>query len=445
MNIGGTGRRQSDGAGQGVVDTWAMLEDLRLAVGYASKAGLLIDPSILKCIAKADRSIRGDEPPDALFLTKSLNRVVTLIAPITLADLEGDGRRDPFSKCNQERSHQIQFFLTAFALMVLVVVVCYARDLKREQGALTVLEKIESMEPREKLTELRKIAQLERPLAFKDGTKSASDQYHHKVSELAKINSVLVFSKDSIDDAARLSLIPLLGAHNAGSPNAGVSPAFPDGGITNAMAQPTTAPPVKNSANTHESKSKSAIPSDSAIYATELCDEKNGELVLPREADNYPAWMKDAMRDALSDFCFQLKVVSVDGGQGTLLSYSLPQLQRANEIRDKSLLRVTWILPFLYGLLGATVFVMRNVASVRSAAMENFAVIMRLGLGGIAGIVVGWVAVPNGFSLTATGIVSLPFVLAFVAGYAIDVLFTLLDRMHRSLVGALQGAPAKSA
>jgi hypothetical protein len=77
--------------------------------------------------------------------------------------------------------------------------------------------------------------------------------------------------------------------------------------------------------------------------------------------------------------------------------------------------------------------------------MENFAVIMRLGLGGIAGIVVGWVAVPNGFSLTATGIVSLPFVLAFVAGYAIDVLFTLLDRMHRSLVGALQGAPAKSA
>jgi uncharacterized membrane protein (Fun14 family) len=128
-----------------------------------------------------------------------------------------------------------------------------------------------------------------------------------------------------------------------------------------------------------------------------------------------------------------------------LLSYSLPQLQRADEIRDKSLLRITWILPFLYGLLGATVFVMRNVASVRSAAMENFAVIMRLGLGGIAGIVVGWVAVPSGFSLTATGLVSLPFVLAFVAGYAIDVLFTLLDRMHRMLIGAMQENPAKTA
>ena len=48
-----------------------------------------------------------------------------------------------------------------------------------------------------------------------------------------------------------------------------------------------------------------------------------------------------------------------------------------------------WILPLLYGLLGATVFPMRNILDTRTPHIEVFSSILRIALGGIAGIVIG--------------------------------------------------------
>ena len=64
--------------------------------------------------------------------------------------------------------------------------------------------------------------------------------------------------------------------------------------------------------------------------------------------------------------------------------------------------------------------------------MECFPIAMRVSLGGVAGIVIGWftVAPPN---LETVSSISVPFALAFVTGYGIDVLFTILDRVNRAL------------
>jgi hypothetical protein len=95
-------------------------------------------------------------------------------------------------------------------------------------------------------------------------------------------------------------------------------------------------------------------------------------------------------------------------------------------------IRVTWFLPFLYGLLGSAVYMMRNVASVRTSAMEWFPIVMRLSLGGVAGIVMGWFAAGSS-SIQTTASLSVPFALAFLTGYGIDALFNLLDRISRTL------------
>jgi hypothetical protein len=59
---------------------------------------------------------------------------------------------------------------------------------------------------------------------------------------------------------------------------------------------------------------------------------------------------------------------------------------------------------------------------------------MRLFLGGIAGVAIGWfVADPGG--LKGTGTISTPFILAFVTGYAVDVLFSTLDGLKARMVG----------
>jgi hypothetical protein len=70
--------------------------------------------------------------------------------------------------------------------------------------------------------------------------------------------------------------------------------------------------------------------------------------------------------------------------------------------------RAQWILPFLYGLLGATVFMLRNVASVRTPAMEGMPMFMRVTLGGVAGIVIGWFASNSATPMQSVSGLSLP-------------------------------------
>ncbi|MEO8248867.1 MAG: hypothetical protein ABI589_05810 [Burkholderiales bacterium] len=79
---------------------------------------------------------------------------------------------------------------------------------------------------------------------------------------------------------------------------------------------------------------------------------------------------------------------------------------------------------------------MRNVASIRTPAMELFPMFMRISLGGVAGIVIGWFSSAALSALESTGALSVPFALAFLTGYAIDALFGLLDRMSRIAQGA---------
>jgi len=134
-----------------------------------------------------------------------------------------------------------------------------------------------------------------------------------------------------------------------------------------------------------------------------------------------------------------LKLLS-PGGDGALLNYVMTQLGFVSKIKHKVDLRSTWFLPFLFGLLGATVYMMRNVASVRTPAMELFPMIMRLSLGGVAGIVVGWFASVSGTGTEITRTLSLPFALAFLVGYGIDALFNLLDRLNNMI-----GDPPKAA
>jgi hypothetical protein len=92
------------------------------------------------------------------------------------------------------------------------------------------------------------------------------------------------------------------------------------------------------------------------------------------------------------------------------------------------------ILPLLYGLLGATVYLMRSYYGEGENAGNNIPVdagfgraLLRIGLGGVAGLAIGWFSTPNAANNTAFS--TTPFALAFLAGFSIELLFSILDRV----------------
>jgi hypothetical protein len=97
-----------------------------------------------------------------------------------------------------------------------------------------------------------------------------------------------------------------------------------------------------------------------------------------------------------------------------------------------------WLLPLLYGALGAMVFVVRTLSlQARDRIFRKEALVslvLRVYLGMISGLAIGWFWSQNPQpATTAAGPMSLstlsPFALAFVAGYGVELFFTLLDKI----------------
>ncbi|HEX5795942.1 MAG TPA: hypothetical protein VFY19_08880, partial [Geminicoccaceae bacterium] len=91
----------------------------------------------------------------------------------------------------------------------------------------------------------------------------------------------------------------------------------------------------------------------------------------------------------------------------------------------------TYVLPALYGLLGACAFVLRQLSAdmgqLRFAHDLRVRYTLRLNIGLLAGLAVGWFISPD---QNASVVANLsPLALAFVAGYGSDLLFAVLDRI----------------
>ena len=101
-----------------------------------------------------------------------------------------------------------------------------------------------------------------------------------------------------------------------------------------------------------------------------------------------------------------------------------------------------FLLPVIYGFMGATVFLVRKIYHEynRETLSESSTVDFRLRffLGGVAGLAVAWFLAPANEPIAAalptSTIANLsPLVMSFIAGYAVELLFSVLDRVVSSL------------
>lgn len=110
----------------------------------------------------------------------------------------------------------------------------------------------------------------------------------------------------------------------------------------------------------------------------------------------------------------------------------IDQIDRLPEIRMIAQQTFTflevYIYPLLAGALGACVSLLREIFANLTAKRLHLRLFksayLRIAVGTIAGIVVGWVSSPEAVS----GISLTPLAMAFAAGYAVEIIYSILDR-----------------
>ena len=392
-----------------------MVEDLRRGVTYATRAGLLSqDPTALKeaCDALELGSRAGMHT-----LADAITKIARIIAPITLADLSSD--RDPFSPKSQRRTRAMQVGLSIFALVVLALIGYFMHALRIEQAAITEVEHVEQLRSDVKITELRNLAEYDQPIPRRN---ALYEELQHRIADLKLLNNQLYVIYNDATEALELPLFP---TYRYFFPKPLPTVTYdaskgPNNAAANASAQ------AKQDGGDEKKAAEDAV-------ALQCAEDSSGSVRLQGIALTYPQWMQQVLAETSSDFCFQLRVLFP--GEQSLLSQSVNGLSFVSGIKSKAALRAQWFLPFFYGLLGSAIFLMRNVASTRTPSIEWIALAMRLSLGGVAGIVIGWFVSTASAGFDSAGNLSIPFALAFLAGYAIEILFTVLDRLNRAVAG----------
>ncbi len=104
-----------------------------------------------------------------------------------------------------------------------------------------------------------------------------------------------------------------------------------------------------------------------------------------------------------------------------------------------------YVLPLLYGLLGAFIYVLRSlmveIKSLTYTFDSEIRFRLRLTLGALGGMIIGWFLKPD----DAGAMASLsPMALAFLMGYNVDLLFTLMDKLVDNIKQSID-KPAKPA
>ena len=100
------------------------------------------------------------------------------------------------------------------------------------------------------------------------------------------------------------------------------------------------------------------------------------------------------------------------------------------EINDRIAPYNLWILPSLFGAIGAIIFYLRLIVNPLQPNPSGFRIVHRVAFGALAGMALAWFWVPEvRFGMDIPNVGFGLFAMAFIVGFSLDVFFTLLDRM----------------
>ncbi|MGX7004878.1 hypothetical protein [Caballeronia sp. KNU42] len=395
-----------------------LLRDARVLAWYAARAGKLpANSEAFELIADLE-SITLAKPEHIPQLQKEIDGLVKAIAPVTLRHLLQRGSLIGYVR------HTIAgvtpFVLGLLTLLLTLYLAFQSSQLNQADIAIREYQEWVNQQPREKLYAAWKMYRYERvlnvqtpPLAQLDAYQKLVDEARQSVEKGAAIQSLLT-------ESALVLYLPQFAGEIVPESLRSFIASFNEGSVTS---------------NT----GKYLAPAPAGISPGEPC--KDEPVRLSKVEISKATQMQTAEIDAYTN-SFECFLNHLHISEQAMTYSAWPVIYQT---KAKINLLVTWLLPGLYGLLGACVYVLRdlvllrdNVAPVQDKRVVGILLILlRVALGGLAGIIIGWFWVPSSTpgntSVVAVPISSIPFGLAFMAGFSIDTLFSLLDRVNKTI------------
>ena len=316
------------------------------------------------------------------------------------------------------------FAVGALTLLLTLYLAFQSSELHTADLALREYQDVLNEHPQEKLYQAWKMFRFEHVLNLSGRPLAELDNYQKLAESTRELGDKRRAIMDLLQDASILHIVPPIFDADWSR----WRPSLMDDAHA---AAPPTGNPTSGPAPSATSNEDSCIETAPSIRANA------NEATVPGRAE-LSAYMRDVD-------CF-LKTINISA-----VTFNYPMLPTIYQTRNKVNLLVTWLLPGLYGLLGACVFLMRYMLQRDGAtrgggvhALNVLSIVLRIVLGGLAGIIVGWFWAPTtaASASSAISISSVSFGAAFLAGFSIEGLFSLLDRLNKNLEFA--GAPGRA-
>lgn len=438
-----------------------LISDAKLVAGYGQRAGLFEDDQLFVAISRVER-LPADERllscDEMVELQREFNRSRKIVPFGVLAAL-----RNGWSPLVISRSLSLSVVLCVVLSIVLMTVVGRLTFVYNQGRTLLVdIERLQSQGYEQRF------GQLERRLIAAMGTtpppgpkadpvapgadagtppspapqppagnpqadveQMAVNNYYDMLSEIKSLDRTIddVGSRSRAYVQAASYPLPLMQTlHRKLSALSGSTEAYTDVPPDN-VVKVAPEPPERASATAAGAGGTTAVTPTAAQIVYEKnsnCALANGQYkakVLP--GDPSSAFGSSIRRDIEHSFGF-----ACANGLTHTAAFMPPLEQWKVLIRDLLDPYLYWILPSLYGALGAMLFFMRSILDPLQPNPRWVRIIHRMALGALAGIIVAWFWQPlsvDGGELQNAGFG--PFTFAFIAGFSMDIFFALLDRL----------------
>jgi hypothetical protein len=439
-----------------------LLADAKLAAAYGQRIGKLRSTDIFEAIAAFQAlSAKSWASREAVALQTALNQAIVDIAPTTLLDLR---EKDPFNPKNKQ-SLARRYSLIAMSILLMGITAFFTVLYNQGTDLIARLENVDKSRPSEKMAA---VAREWQQAKFEDGGKpaEAGETYYKMLDELRELDREV---KAGLGEYAELaSWMPLLRKdmlaatpHSEAIAPAAIAatlttgpsaakPAAADGSATREFSQPPAAPGAASSSPPaplatvatgdapNEPLPPGMIPADPKGVPQGGTDCAGFDEPTQKPSVAYSDFMKVPPGKTLSD---NKRLVQYFACAESLMisPYDMPYFASLeSEIRKTLNVYGLWILPALYGALGAMIFYMRAVLNPVLTDPPIDKIIHRVALGGFAGIIFAWFWAPTPDTMEKfVGLTVNSFAIAFVIGFSIDVFFALLDKLVTFLQGVV--------